>query len=239
MSLPCVYGQSKQLGKRPRRRLDLDSRFSGLGQAPALANGEQPSPAIGDLGILSGDPNSNFDPILEIGLTPPEDIQVPLPSNSSIAWALLDGDVWRQKHRCYHESNEVLQLLSIPERLFPDEEPIVLEVSQILHAAKQAVVSVHRLIDCDCAKTRGHQAMLYASLVSRILWWYREAAGDAAYRVPEATSMATSMPSPNTSSESSVREGSQEPIHFENRPQHVEHGTNADCMLWIRPRHLE
>ncbi|KAJ4305329.1 hypothetical protein N0V90_000860 [Kalmusia sp. IMI 367209] len=136
--------------------------------------------------------------MLGIGITPPEDIHLPMPSEPSIVWPPLDSRLLGPRHRCYHESNEVIQLLSIPERLFPDDAPITLDVAQILQANKRAVESLDRLIDCNCAKQRGHQAMLYASLISRALWWYREAAGDDVYTSLN-TADPSGVPSPITS----------------------------------------
>ncbi|KAK7191457.1 hypothetical protein PSPO01_02766 [Paraphaeosphaeria sporulosa] len=207
MNLSCVYGPSKQLGKRPRRRLDLGSRISDRGAAPSQANAAYRKPVIEVFGTERSVTNSSFDPTLDLSMTPPQDmsitppqdIQLPLPQ-TSIAWPPTDFELWGDRHRCYHESNDVIQLLSIPERLFADDAPIVLDVSDILQATRRAIESLNRLVDCSCAKNRGHQAMLYASLISRALWWYREASGDAGFRAPEATGM----PSPNTPSENSA-----------------------------------
>jgi hypothetical protein len=200
MNLACVYAPSKKLGKRPRRRLDVGSGLSERSEAPNQAHGAYRSSDIEEYAPDSGSYNSTFDPILDIGITPPQDIQLPLLSETSFAFPPSGFDLWGDRHRCYHESNEVIQLLSIPERLFEDDAPIILDVAQILQATRRAINSLNRLVDCKCAKKRGHQAMLYASLISRALWWYREAAGDAVYQAAEATGI----PSPNTSSENSV-----------------------------------
>ncbi|KAF2444915.1 hypothetical protein P171DRAFT_286133 [Karstenula rhodostoma CBS 690.94] len=206
MSLACVYGPSKQLGKRPRRKLDIGPRFSDRGETPQ-ANGAYRGPAIEEFAAESSGSNSTFDPILDmsithpqdISITPPQDIQLSLPQ-TSITWPPTDFPLWGDRHRCYHESNDVIHLLSVPERMFADDGPIVLDVSDILQATRRAIESLNRLVDCNCAKKRGHQVMMYASLISRALWWYREASGDTAYCVPEATSM----PSPNTPSDNST-----------------------------------
>lgn len=198
MNLTCVHGPSKQLGKRPRRRLDLGPGPFERSEPSANAHSANRSPAIEDLAATEEEHHSIYDqcPILGIGIMPPEDIQLSLPSEPSIVWPLLDNGLLGSRHRCYHESNEVMQLLSIPENLFPDDAPTVLEVSQILQANRRAIESINRLVSCNCAKTRGHQALLYASLISRTLFWYREAAADEIYQPKNIMGVL----SPNTSS---------------------------------------
>lgn len=202
MNLTCVHGPSKQLGKRPRRRLDLGPGPFERSEPSANAHSANRSPAIEDLAATEEEHHSIYDqcPILGIGIMPPEDIQLSLPSEPSIVWPLLDNGLLGSRHRCYHESNEVMQLLSIPENLFPDDAPTVLEVSQILQANRRAIESINRLVSCNCAKTRGHQALLYASLISRTLFWYREAAADEIYQPKNIMGVL----SPNTSSGSLV-----------------------------------
>ena len=201
LNLTCVYGISKQLGKRPRRRLDIGPRFPERSETPTVAQSTYRNPTIEGLTTPNDSQRTDFDHMLDIGITPPGDIQLQLPEQPSIIWPPLENDLLGERHRCYHESNEVIQLLSIPERLFPDDAPVVLDVSQILQANRRAVESLQRLVACKCAKTRGHQALLYASLTSRALWWYREAAGDQVYRAADNLGM----PSPNSSPGTCVR----------------------------------
>jgi hypothetical protein len=153
MNLACVYAPSKQLGKRPRRRLDVGSRLSDRSEAATQAHNAYRSSAIREFALDSGSSDHTFDPILDIGITPPQDIQLPLPTETSISFPPSGFDLWGDRHRCYHESNEVIQLLSIPERLFEDDAPIVLDVAQILQATRRAIDSLNRLVDCNCGKT--------------------------------------------------------------------------------------
>lgn len=199
MNLACTYSPSRQLGKRPRRRLEISPRFAD--NNVASNNTTYHSPAIE--AFDSNDSQSSLDPLLGTGITPPEDIQLPIAPEPSMVWPPLDNSLLGESHRCYHESVEILQLLTIPERLFSDDAPIVLDVSQILQANKRAVESLHRLVDCNCAKLRGHQTMLYASLISRVLWWYREAAGDEIYTSNGAVASCEA-PSPDGSRETMV-----------------------------------
>lgn len=207
MNLGCVYGLSKQLGKRPRPKLDYSPQFSAPSEASLQASAAYRNSNLEGSQTVNRAPNSRFDPVLDLnvtdpqnlGITPPQEIQLPLPPTSMV-WPPVDIELWGDRHRCYHEANEVIQLLSLPERVFQDDAPIILDISDILQATSRAIRSLKRLVDCDCTKHRGHQAMLYASLISRALWWYREASDDEVYRASEATGM----PSPNTPSENSV-----------------------------------
>ncbi|PVI01692.1 hypothetical protein DM02DRAFT_727749 [Periconia macrospinosa] len=85
-------------------------------------------------------------------------------------------------HECYHEPNRVLQSLTIRHPDYGDKATgrpgvNVLPLPQILHANKAAIASFHRFLACGCSKGHPALVMLHASLVSRVLFFYREAAG--------------------------------------------------------------
>ena len=65
-------------------------------------------------------------------------------------------------------------------------ENAILRLDNILQRSKLAVTSVTRLLDCSCAQ-EPHLAMLYASIVSKVLSWYQV----AAHHLPPATTRAT------------------------------------------------
>ena len=53
---------------------------------------------------------------------------------------------------------------------------VVAPLDEVLQFTKTAIDRLSRVLNCDCAKS-GHRAMVHASIVSRILIWYQQAAG--------------------------------------------------------------
>jgi hypothetical protein len=50
------------------------------------------------------------------------------------------------------------------------------QLDQVLHFNRDAIDRLNRLLKCSCAKS-GHRIMVHASIISRILIWYQQAAG--------------------------------------------------------------
>ncbi|KAF2642702.1 hypothetical protein P280DRAFT_468015 [Massarina eburnea CBS 473.64] len=229
MNLTCVYGPSRQFGKRPRRRLDTGrnvltetpstapatSNLTSL--APTNSSIQPPAPnappsilaemeasmmaqgftsnmvntpsgtnavhshAFGDPGLfLPSLPSAwpqfeNYDSN-EYMLTTP--LSFPESHESTIPTPPAAPEL-PSRHRCYHEPNEILGSLTIP------QEPgnyykKTLELSQILHANRNAIEAIERFLKCRCAKTQPDLLTLQSSLTARVLYFYRQAAGVAA-----------------------------------------------------------
>lgn len=87
--------------------------------------------------------------------------------------ALLAAD----SHNCNKLANATLEGLSFrQETLASKGEPLTQTMDKVLNRNKQAVNNMHQLLKCPCSKSP-HLAMLYASIVSKILMWYQLAAG--------------------------------------------------------------
>ncbi|CAI6316817.1 unnamed protein product [Periconia digitata] len=241
LSLTCIYGPSRQVGKRPRRRLDIardnntnSAHISGNSPActitthpPNVSNGgtecgPQYSSTV-TMSSIDGTVDTNFDNFLSTGndnfdqlmfpptldgwtppqreqhfdnfnpiITPDNDVIIPTTQEGleNLAPTPAVSDI-SEKHRCYHEPNEILQSLTITNIDLGDKAtgrpPMnVLPLPQILHANKSAVESFQRFLDCNCGRRRPELVMLQASLVSRVLFFYREAAGFAVKEMDRA-----------------------------------------------------
>jgi hypothetical protein len=194
LNLTCVYGPSRQFGKRPRRRLEparntlpmVENQATTLPQFPS--NGAYISVADMDFSTGVNTTTGNFgDPSLllpslpsiwpqfenydsnEYTLTTPISICQDDISNGSIPTPPSTND----SHKCYHEPNDVLENLTI--RHFTLETQ--LDLSEMLHKNKSAVEYFHRFLDCRCSKTQPDMVLFHASLVARVLYFYRASAG--------------------------------------------------------------
>jgi hypothetical protein len=83
-------------------------------------------------------------------------------------------------HSCPRGSYELFRdlicpgpFLHAPEK---DSETVAAQLDQVLHFNRAAIERLARLLKCPCAKS-GHRVMVHASIVSRILIWYQQAAG--------------------------------------------------------------
>lgn len=85
-----------------------------------------------------------------------------------------------KSHSCPRESYEIFRDLICPSPSLhaPDSNSVTVpaQLDLVLHANREAICRLGRLLKCPCAKT-GHRAMVHASIVSRILIWYQQAAG--------------------------------------------------------------
>lgn len=85
-----------------------------------------------------------------------------------------------ESHSCPRESYEILADLICPSPTLhaPVANSITVstQFDHVLHFTKTAINRLSRVLKCPCAKS-GHRAMVHASIVSRILIWYQQAAG--------------------------------------------------------------
>ncbi|KAE9378971.1 hypothetical protein N431DRAFT_433980 [Stipitochalara longipes BDJ] len=85
-----------------------------------------------------------------------------------------------EAHSCPRGSYELFRDLICPSPFLHAPEANVDTVSarldEVLHFNSQAIDRLRRLLKCPCAKS-GHRIMVHASIISRILIWYQQAAG--------------------------------------------------------------
>lgn len=81
-------------------------------------------------------------------------------------------------HNCHKLAYSTLESLSFRQEslTLAKGEPLTQTMDKVLNRNKQAVGSMHQLLQCSCSKSP-HLAMLYASITSKILMWYQLAAG--------------------------------------------------------------
>ena len=101
------------------------------------------------------------------------------PSAEPIRNATATSDS-HKSHSCPRESYEIFRDLICPSPSLhaPDSNSVTVpaQLDLVLHANREAIGRLGRLLKCPCAKS-GHRAMVHASIVSRILIWYQQAAG--------------------------------------------------------------
>lgn len=111
-------------------------------------------------------------------------------------------------HSCPRESYEIFRDLICPSPSLHAPESNSVTVSarfdEVLHFNKIAVDRLSQLLKCPCARS-GHRAMVHASIVSRILIWYQQAAGwsgNNSLGIPVSTLANSSTPSRESSAPS-------------------------------------
>ena len=83
-------------------------------------------------------------------------------------------------HSCPRGSYELFRDLICPAPFLhapeSNSETVSAQLDQVLYFNRDAIDRLSRLLKCSCAKS-GHRVMVHASIVSRILIWYQQAAG--------------------------------------------------------------
>jgi len=83
-------------------------------------------------------------------------------------------------HSCPRGSYELFRDLICPSPLLhapeSNSDTVSARLDLVLHFNRNAIDRLSRLLRCPCAKS-GHRVMVHASIVSRILIWYQQAAG--------------------------------------------------------------
>jgi len=97
------------------------------------------------------------------------------------------------------------------------------DLDNVLSIARLAIQSVQQLLKCSCSSDP-HLAMLYSSIASKILTWYRIAAGANTATSPNGPSSfittpvsaaSSAFPSPRTSQSQGTYSMSFQPLHFD------------------------
>ncbi|KAI0517277.1 hypothetical protein F5B22DRAFT_115823 [Xylaria bambusicola] len=198
--IKCVYGVSRKSGKPPRRRPPVTSpsesekRATNVDLMFGLAEGtlpitpdfsatdigfqaQFPFGSLGDLSVLT--PNlSDQD---TTGLTWQCDSRAtPKPAENSSTPNAVTGAT-AQRHSCAQELKDIMRVLYCSNPFTPVSDGVLartLDLGSILTRSRDVVRRLELLLKCPCARSP-HMAMLYASIMSRMLLWYRQAAWNA------------------------------------------------------------
>ncbi|KAI1806374.1 hypothetical protein F4811DRAFT_510763 [Daldinia bambusicola] len=95
----------------------------------------------------------------------------------------------RGPHSCARESYEIFadSICPAPDLHAPNtnSDTVTARLDQVLHFNRNAIDRLSGTLKCSCAKS-GHRVMVHASIISRILIWYQQAAGWPCSTSPEA-----------------------------------------------------
>ncbi|TAQ86952.1 hypothetical protein B7494_g4724 [Chlorociboria aeruginascens] len=107
-------------------------------------------------------------------------LEIPSASALEPANTLSPSSNSHESHSCPRDSYEIFRDLICPSPSLHAPESNSVTVSahldHVLHFNRNAINRLGRVLKCHCAKS-GHRAMVHASIVSRILIWYQQAAG--------------------------------------------------------------
>lgn len=104
-----------------------------------------------------------------------------------------------ESHSCARESYEIFRDLICPAPSLhaPESNSVTVsaQLDQVLQFNRDAMDRLTRVLKCHCA-TSGHRAMVHASIVSRILIWYQQAAGSSSGSTISSLLSSCSLPLP-------------------------------------------
>ena len=224
LSLTCVYGTSRKIGKPPRKRPRSDGDATikkrictswtathsrdihtamGFGEPQSVSVHAQNNfsnsateiiPFSSDINTASGISEQNqltsdFYPLLTLNEWPqleewPQfDIfgAPDFPSASPLEpVSIVSKRSCDEYHSCPRESYEIFRDLICPTPSLhaPESNSVTVsaQLDQVLQFNRNAIDRLTQVLRCPCA-TSGHRVMVHASIVSRILIWYQQAAG--------------------------------------------------------------
>lgn len=115
-----------------------------------------------------------------------------------------NGNNFLKTHSCPRGSYELFRDLICPGPFLHapgNSDTVSARLDQVLHFNRSAIDRLSQLLRCPCARS-GHRVMVHASIVSRILIWYQQAAGWTGNAIGEASPyvVANSLSSDSTSS---------------------------------------
>ncbi|KAK3995117.1 hypothetical protein QBC44DRAFT_356804 [Cladorrhinum sp. PSN332] len=195
----CVYGASRRFGRPPGRRTSVtttpvgDKALSEAITQPAehvncinspstalstVPSHPQPSPPL-DLGFL--DPQLLGQEWGQLQFSG-NNIATSLPGPSATSYdplTTLSRDI-SGAHSCALEPYEIFANLICPAKdMHPPEsnsDHVAVNLDQVLHCNRKAIDRLIPLLKCPCSAST-HRLMVHASIISRILMWYQQAAG--------------------------------------------------------------
>jgi hypothetical protein len=177
---PQTSIESRQL-EYSNSAIDITSSTSGLTNMFQIEDQNQFNSAFfNPLFLDAWPPLDSFDVGLEIPPVPSSATE-----NRLLATASKPDSSVRMKSACYHrhscprESYEIFRdLICLSPDLHAPEvgsDPVSAQLDQVLRCTRNAIDRLTRLLRCPCARS-GHRVMVHASIVSRILLWYQQAA---------------------------------------------------------------
>ncbi|RTE84733.1 hypothetical protein BHE90_000736 [Fusarium euwallaceae] len=210
--LGCVYGVSRKAGKPPRRRLTSPPRVQSSPVVPEIPDMNLTCNGQGDLDMMLSlaeasmpvdDPFSTshdvFQPWFSLGSL---DSPATLELTESSATTTPPTAAIRQC--CTQESKDIMRRLYCANPSAPVSDGVparTLDLGSVLTRNRDVVGRLVVLLECPCARLP-HTAMLYASIVSRVLLWYKQAVSNtsaAGVPCPPTPSVQESAPSPSSS----------------------------------------
>jgi hypothetical protein len=145
--------------------MSMDSPFSA---SYAAFQGWFPSDTVGGLGALTGDADA---------CTGDQSDTAPKSFEGSLAAATTSSSA-PTRHDCTQETKDLMRRLYCANPSDPISDGVAartLDLGSVLTRNRDVVGRLGLLLKCPCARLP-HMAMLYASVISRVLLWYRQAA---------------------------------------------------------------
>ncbi|KAH6975836.1 hypothetical protein EDB80DRAFT_594528 [Ilyonectria destructans] len=185
----CVYGVSRKMGKPPRVNRSGLSRTPGdkPGAGAGTGTGIADVPKLDSSSCSSDGIIGTFDPLSSI--TDVIAAWDAMNENANcIGLDALDGFI--SGHDCPREAYDILRNLSFPNPNTIHSTPSSgttpssatnnvdnqVPLDHVLRLNSEASERLGALLSCPCARSP-HLAFLYASIISRVLLWYQQAAG--------------------------------------------------------------
>ncbi|KAM6530168.1 hypothetical protein FALCPG4_008293 [Fusarium falciforme] len=183
--LGCVYGVSRKAGKPPRRRLASPPQVQSSPVMPEMPKIGLTCNDEGDLDMMLGlsetsmlidDPFSTSHDVFQPWL-PLDSLESPAilePAESSTA---TTPSTTTARQFCTQESKDIMRRLYCANPTAPISDGVparTLDLGSVLTRNRDVAGRLGLLLKCPCARLP-HTAMLYASIISRVLLWYKQA----------------------------------------------------------------
>ncbi|KAH8698983.1 hypothetical protein BGW36DRAFT_426662 [Talaromyces proteolyticus] len=226
----CVYGVSRKAGKPPRKRPAISSPLpSARLSKPDTTNIDLTSSGHDDMDIMLSPPdipittNSPFAasyadiqswfPLDSLGslanLGPLTGDSFMSGQSVSVESSISTGPAAAVQHDCTRDSKDIMRRLycANPSNPISDGVPAsTLDLGSVLTRNRDVVSRLGLLLRCPCARSP-HMAMLYASVISRVLLWYQQATsstGPSSSLFPPTLTTPESVPSLSSSATSTT-----------------------------------
>ncbi|RSL55146.1 hypothetical protein CEP53_007220 [Fusarium sp. AF-6] len=201
--LGCVYGVSRKAGKPPRRRLTSPPRVQSSPVVPEIPDMNLACSGQGDLDMMLGLAEASV-PIDDPFSTSHDVFQPWFSLGSLDSPATTTPPTAATRQCCTQESKDIMRRLYCANPSAPVSDGVparTLDLGSVLTRNRDVVGRLGVLLECPCARLP-HTAMLYASIVSRVLLWYKQAVSNtsvAGVPCPPTPSVQESAPSPSSS----------------------------------------